>query len=105
MPRSHPQVSFEGIGARGLQSLALPSSVEGERPRFAGVTRVTCGTAVCAALEIICVVWLLTSCCFILSSFLASLLFCSLYNCKLGPDGGMALAKALETNSSLKSLK
>jgi len=31
--------------------------------------------------------------------------FCSLYDNELGPDGGKAFAKALETNKSLKSLE
>ena len=31
--------------------------------------------------------------------------FCSVRSNKLGPDGGKAFAKVLETNTSLKSLK
>ena len=88
-----------------MQALALPSSVEGERSRFAVVTRAACGTAVRAALTIMFVLCLLTSyCCFF--PFFPDFPFCfSLNGCDLNPDGGKVLAKALETNGSLKELE
>ena len=105
MPRPYPPVSFEGIGepARGLEALALPSSVEGEWPRFAVATRAA--RSVCCSQDDVCFVSADFFYWFSLSSFLGSLFVCSLVKCKLGPDGGKVLAKALETNGSVKELK
>ena len=105
MPRPHPPVSFEEVGepARRLKALMPPILLRGEGRTL----RLESEQPVAPQRVLLsrsCLFLCADFYCFFPPSFLYLLLFCSLSACKLGPDSGKVLAKALETNGSLKEL-